>query len=130
MRPVTVSSSLPLHHQDIAIGPHTLHADVDAVSGGTDAGPEPHEILLAALGACTSVTLRMYALRKGWPLTGVKVKISGTSEGGIYGIQRQIHLEGDLDEEQRQRLLSIAEKCPVHRTLTGEVRIQTEESAS
>lgn len=127
MRDVLVASDGSKLGQDITIGGFRLRADEPVDRAGADTGPEPHEFLLAALGACTSMTLRLYAERKGWPLTGVHVRLSGGPADGRYGITRQITMDGDLDPEQRARLLDIANKCPVHRTLTGEVGIETKE---
>jgi putative redox protein len=125
MRDVRVSSDGTKLGQDITIGSHRLRGDEEADKGGDDTGPEPHELLLAALGACTSMTLRLYADRKGWPLRAVRVTLGGGPAAGAYAITRQITMDGDLDADQRRRLLEIADKCPVHRTLTGEVAIQT-----
>ncbi len=127
MRDVHVSSDGSKLGQDITIGGFRLRADEPVDKGGTDTGPEPHEFVLTALGACTAMTLRLYAERKGWPLTHVQVTLNGGPAEGKYAITRQITLEGELDAEQRQRLIEIANKCPVHRTLTGEVLIQTSE---
>lgn len=113
--------------QDIEIGTHTLRADEPADKGGDDNGPEPHELLVAALGACTAITLKLYADRKGWPLTDVRVQLTGGPADGKYAIRRQLTFTGELDAEQRQRLIEIAERCPVHRTLTGEIAIETTE---
>jgi putative redox protein len=128
MRDVHVVSDGSKFGQDIAIGSFRLRADEPAAQDGADTGPQPHELLLSALGACTSMTLRMYSRRKGWPLEGVSVTLNGRSAEGKYVISRQIVLTGPLDAEQRARLLDIANKCPVHRTLTGEVQIDTEEA--
>lgn len=125
MQDVHVASDGTKFGQDITIGPHRLRADEPSGQGGGDTGAGPHELLLSALGACTSMTLRMYAERKGWPLRSVHVALTGGSADGKYSITRAITMAGDLDAEQRQRLLEIADKCPVHRTLTGEVVIQT-----
>lgn len=127
MRDVHVSSDDSKLGQDISIGGFRLRADEPLDKGGADTGPEPHEFLLSALGVCTAMTLRLYAARKGWPLTHVEVTLNGGPADGKFAITRHIHMAGELDAEQRQRLLEIADKCPVHRTLTGEVVIQTAE---
>jgi putative redox protein len=129
MRETTVATAEGKYRQTISIGPHRLPADEGTEVGGGDAGPAPHEFLLAALGACTSMTLKMYADRKQWALKHVEVKLDGAHEGGVFRIQRHIRLEGDLDAEQRARLIEIANKCPVHKTLTGTIAILTEERA-
>ncbi len=122
--------------QRISVGPHELAADEPTDLGGDDRGPSPHELLLSALGACTSMTVKMYGERKGWPVTAVDVKLTHekvkrpTSDGGpeqtVTVLRRRVHLEGDLSDEQRTRLLEIANKCPVHKTLTGSIEIPTE----
>ncbi len=121
---------------EMEAGGHTVIADEPEGLGGTDAGPTPYDLLLAALGGCTAMTLRMYADRKGWPLESVTVRISQdrihakdceeceTEEGRIDRIGREVELEGALDERQRRRLLEIADMCPVHRTLMGEVLVE------
>jgi len=102
------------------------HADEPLEEGGANTGPAPHRLLLSALGACTAITLQMYAARKQWPLQHVDVELAfnpdGTPESG-NDISRVITLQGELDDEQRERLLQIANKCPIHKVLTGEVRI-------
>ena len=127
--------SLDNLRQEIVAGPHTLYADEPADSGGDDSGPDPYELLLAALGACTSMTLTLYARRKRWPLKGVEVRLSHRRDyaedcadcadktARIDVIERLITLRGALDETQRARLLEIAGKCPVHGTLTGAIRV-------
>jgi putative redox protein len=122
--------------QQITAGHHRLVAD-EPRPIGDDAGPTPYDLLLAALGACTSMTVRMYAERKGWPLERVRVTLRHsrihaeecadceTTKGWIDHIGRDVALVGDLDDTQRQRLLQIAERCPVHQTLTSEVNITT-----
>ena len=104
---------------------HRIHSDEEAAKGGDDTGATPHELLLAALGSCTAMTLKLYAERKGWPLRDVHVTLNGVSGEGAYIISREVAIDGDLDVEQRQRLLEIADKCPVHRTLMGEITINT-----
>lgn len=110
------------YQQDITVGQHVLIADEPLSVGGEDAGPAPFDFLMAGLGACTSMTLRMYAERKGLALTRVSVALSHEKidvEGKPRDrINRTITLEGELSEEQRQRLLEIAEKCPLHRALS------------
>jgi putative redox protein len=123
--------------QRIAAGSHVLSADEPPSVGGGDTGPTPYDLLLAGLGACTSMTVRMYAARKGWPLERTTVTLRHdkihaedceaceTREGRIDRIERRLDLEGALDADQRAKLLEIADKCPVHRTLHSEVSIAT-----
>jgi uncharacterized OsmC-like protein/alpha-beta hydrolase superfamily lysophospholipase len=125
--------------QEVSAGAHRLLADEPVAAGGGDSGPNPYDLLLAALGACTAMTLRLYAERKALPLDRVTVKLRHdkihaedcatceTKEGMIDHIERGIVLEGELDAATRARLLEIADKCPVHRTLTSEVDIATRE---
>ena len=137
MTEVTVHGGAAGFVQRIETSRHTLAGDEPASAGGTDQGPSPYEFLLAALGSCTVATLRMYADRKGWPLEGMQVRVTHekthardcedceTREGYIDRIERRIALAGPLDGAQTARLLEIANRCPVHRTLTSEVRIDT-----
>jgi putative redox protein len=111
--------------EDIEVGGHRIQSDEETEKGGEDTGATPHELLLAALGSCTAMTLKVYAERKGWPLEDVKVTLNGGNREGTYVITRQVAIAGQLDAEQRQRLLEIADKCPVHRTLSGEIAINT-----
>jgi uncharacterized OsmC-like protein/fermentation-respiration switch protein FrsA (DUF1100 family) len=123
--------------QDVYAGRHRLRADEPVSIGGADTGPTPYDLLLAALGACTAMTLRLYANEKRLPLTRVSVALKHgrvhavdcaaceTREGKIDRIERVVTLEGALDDAQRAKLLEIADKCPVHRTLHSEVRVDT-----
>ena len=118
-------------------GRHRLVADEPVAVGGNDRGPGPYELLLMALGACTTMTLRLYADRKGWPLARATARLNHrrihaqdcadceTKQGMLDRIELVIELEGALDEGQRKRLLEIAGMCPVHRTLTSEIKIDT-----
>jgi putative redox protein len=126
MRSVNAHTDEGKFRQRLAIGGHVLVADEPESNGGRDAGPAPHEFLLAGLGACTSMTVKMYADRKGWPLRSVDVTVEGRHDDArIFIIDRTIVFEGDLTEEQRDRLLDIANKCPVHKTLSGTILIET-----
>jgi putative redox protein len=109
----------------LVAGSHQLTADESAALGGKDAGPAPHEILCAALGACTAITLRMYAQRKEWPLRGVHVDVQFALQGERRSITRRLRFEGDLDGTQRARLADIAERTPVTLTLKQGVAITT-----
>jgi uncharacterized OsmC-like protein/fermentation-respiration switch protein FrsA (DUF1100 family) len=123
--------------QTVSIGPHRMLADEPMAAGGEDTGPGPYDFVLAGLGACTSMTMRLYADRKSLPLERTTVTLRHskihaqdcadceTRQGMLDQIERVIAMEGNLDAEQRKRLLEIADKCPVHRTLTSEIRIVT-----
>lgn len=123
--------------ETIRSGTHTMRADEPVANGGADSGPDPYGYLLAALGSCTAMTLRMYARTKKWPLQKVRVELSHgkiyaadcadceTREGKVDQIERSIELSGPLNDEQRRRLLEIADRCPIHRTLTSEIVIRT-----
>ncbi len=123
--------------QQIVAGKHHLVSDEPETSGGTDMGPGPYDLLLAALGSCTSMTVAMYARRKHWPLETVRVHLRhskvhaadcadcDTQVAKLDRIERDIELVGALEDEQRARLMEIADKCPVHRTLTSDIDIKT-----
>lgn len=112
--------------QVITVGRHQLLSDAPEAFGGEDSGPEPHDLLAAALAACTTLTVTMYARRKGMLLEDVRVRIEHGQEQGGYAFRRHIEYVGDLGSEERQRLTEIANKCPVHKTLSGSIRIETE----
>jgi putative redox protein len=127
MREVSVRWAGGAFAQDVEVAGHHIRSDEEVGHGGDNSGAEPHELLLAALGACTAMTLKVYAERKGWPLRDARVKLNGDTTTGSLVISRQIALEGDLDDEQRKRLLEIASKCPVHKSLSAPITIQTTE---
>ena len=123
--------------QAVQIGSHRLTGDEPVAFGGTDTGPSPYDLLLASLGTCTSMTISFYARRRGWPLESVTVSLyhskihavdcaeCETKEGKIDRIEREIHFTGTLTDEQRSKLMEIADRCPVHQTLTSEINIRT-----
>lgn len=139
---VVVESGAGRLEQRLLDGRHLLSADEPVAAGGGDAGPGPYELLLMSLGACTSMTLRLYADRKGWPLERVTVRLSHAKvyaedcencEGRnvmIDRIERRVALAGALDAEQRARLMQIADRCPVHRSLSSKIVIRTEAIAA
>jgi putative redox protein len=136
-RSVSVTSGSLRFVQRISVDHHVFHADEPHEYGGTDAGPDPHELLLAALGACAAITVQMYADRKQWPLEAVHVVLSyenvsaedradsDTKIGMVGGVEMGIFFSGSLSEDQERRLLDVAGKCPIHRMLTSPVPIQT-----
>lgn len=123
--------------QDISVGSHRLQSDEPKSAGGFDQGPDPYALLLAGLGSCTAMTLQLYARRKGLKLERVQVYLRHAKvhaqdcaecehkPGLLDWIERRIELSGELNVEQRQSLLDIANKCPVHRTLTSQIKIDT-----
>lgn len=110
----------------LQIRQHQLMSDVASNLGGQDLAPNPHELLEASLAACTIITVQMYAKRKNWNLQKTLAEVRITQEGPQSTLQRKVEFVGELSVEQRQRLLEIANKCPIHRLLTSEVHIETE----
>ncbi len=110
--------------QNIVVRHHRVTVDEEAGIGGTDAGPNPFEMLLGALGSCVAMTLQLYAARKGWETGAIQVDLTGRDENGAYIIDRRLTFAAPLSDEQRTRLTEIAGKCPVSRRLTGTVEIR------
>jgi putative redox protein len=123
--------------QEVEIGSHEVYADEPVSFGGNDSGPSPYDLLLAALGSCTSMTIGFYARKRRWPLEKITVSLRHsrihaadceeceTKEGKIDRIELDIQLTGSLTDEQRAKLIEMAGKCPVHQTLTSEINIKT-----
>jgi putative redox protein len=123
--------------QKVQIGSYQLTTDEPVSYGGTDSGPSPYDLILAALGSCTSMTIGLYARKRSWPVEKITVSLwhskihakdcddCETKEGRIDRIEMEIHIDGALTDEQRVKLMEIAEKCPVHQTLTSEINIKT-----
>jgi len=110
----------------VEVGPHKLIADAPSQYGGEDAGFVPHDLLASALGACTALTLNMYAQRKGFDLQKVDVTIQHAEKDGVYVFNRHLEYHGNLSAEQKESLTDIAAKCPVHKTLSGRIQIVTD----
>ena len=136
MGEVTVTSLSNLRNEVLYGEGQTFQTDEPAALGGEGAGPDPYTLLLAALGSCVSMTLTLYARRKGWPVERVRVRLrqrrvhakdcaacGSDSDDFIHHIERSVEIEGPLSEEQHARLQEIAHRCPVHRTLTSEIAI-------
>ena len=136
MNEVTVTSIMKLQNEVRYGENQTLITDEPSGAGGDGAGPDPYTLLLAALGSCISMTITLYARRKGWPVERVTVRLrqqrihakdctecEQNTEGFVHRIERAVEVEGDLTDEQRARLQEIAHKCPVHKTLTSKIVI-------
>lgn len=121
----TASSSSTTYRTEIRNEQHTLTADEPLSLGGGDTGPTPDSLLEAALASCTAITLRMYANRKEWPITGIHVTVQLERKEAKSIFIRNIQIEGAIDETQKQRLLQIAQACPVSKTLQGEIGVST-----
>jgi uncharacterized OsmC-like protein len=138
-RPVSVETGAPKYVENISIGPHTLHADEPLAVGGGDTAPNPYELLLAALGACTAITVQMFAERHHWPLEKVHVQLSHSKghaadcancsapSARLDLAELVVRFEGNLSDEQRRRLMAVAEHCPLHRTLAAGVEVHARE---
>jgi putative redox protein len=136
-RNVSVDSGPLKYTQRVSVGPHVFHSDEPTDVGGNDTGPTPQELLMASLGACASTTIQMYAERHQWALKGVQTTVSyarvltenpahcGAKPGMVDRIEIEISFAGNLSEGQKQRLLEISGKCPVHRLLVSQVQIDT-----
>jgi putative redox protein len=137
LREAVVHGSAEGFRQEVTVAGHRFVVDEPRALGGNDTGPSPYDLLISALGACTSMTVSLYARRKQWPLEAVTVRLRHskihaidcadcyTKSGMLDGIERDVELHGDLTGEQRAQLLEIANKCPVHKTLTSEINIRT-----
>lgn len=127
----TLAGSIGLDHYRATLQTpqHTWHADEPTSQGGADTAPSPGELLLSALAACKLITIRMYADRKGWALHRISIELEMNVDAAAKPVQTRIqcrlHFDGELDAEQTERLLAIADKCPTHRILTGEVAIDS-----
>ena len=136
-REVVVHGSAKGFTQEITVAGHRLVVDEPTAFGGSATGPSPYDLLVSALGACTSMTVSLYARRKQWPLEAVTVRLRhskihavdcaecDTKSGMLDGIERDVELHGDLTAQQRAQLLEMANRCPVHKTLTSEINIRT-----
>ena len=136
-REVVVEGAAETFVQDVVVGRHRFTSDEPSAMGGTDRGPGPYDLVLAGLGSCTSMTIALYARRKEWPLESVRVRLRHSKvhaedcvdceekPAKLDRIERDVELVGKLDDQQRDRLLEIANRCPVHRTLTSEIDIRT-----
>jgi putative redox protein len=134
---VVASTGLGAFDQIMLDGRHTVRADEPKTAGGADGGPNPYELLLMSLGSCTSMTVQLYAARKKWPLEQVIVRLRQERvhvqdctdcekpDAMVHRIEKTLELIGALDDEQRQRLREIADHCPVHKTLTSKIVIET-----
>jgi len=132
---ITVRNAGPAFHTEIAVRDHRLAADEPTAVGGADTGPTPYDFLLFAIASCTAITLRMYANRKGWPVGDILVDVRRTrshevdaewsdrAKVGLYTVEERIDFRGPVSVEQRARLMTIADRCPVKRTLENGVRV-------
>jgi putative redox protein len=129
---VSVSLEREAFYTAIAVGPHALTADEPPELGGADRGPTPVELLLSSLASCKAITVKMYADRKQWPLERVEVvaKVASMNGAAVVSIEAEVRVSGDLTDEQRTRLLDIAEKCPVQKAISAGIRVESHAAAS
>lgn len=128
---VRASAEAVPYQTTLSDGQHQWLTDVSVASGGSDNAPSPHQLFLSSLAGCTAITLAMYAKRKQWPLTHIQVDVEVLDEKlnslpAQLKMKRIIHLQGGLDDSQRQRLHEIANACPIHKLMTGQVQIETQ----
>lgn len=125
MDAILVKKSEGLFAHSVKMGAHQVISDAEVSAGGEGKGPSPHELLAGALGACTSMTLQMYAGRKGWKLVDAETTVGESKDGQTTVFTRNIRLVGELDDAQKARLLEIANACPIHKILAGKIEIRT-----
>lgn len=126
MNKVTAKYASGKMKHELKAGKNIVFADVDTATGGEDSAPSPHELLAMSLAACTSLTMRMYGQRKSWDLADSEVTVDIEKTPGTEIFKRTIKFAAGLDEEQKKKLLDIANHCPIHKALTGKIEIQTE----
>lgn len=128
MTRVTINLERAHYQTHITTGKHVIWADEPPENGGQDEGMEPFELLLASLGSCTAITVRMYADRKGWPLEAIEISLTlvQDTDRKTTRIHKRIDLKGELSDDERKRLLQIADRCPVHRLLLNPLELTSE----
>ena len=126
MRKVAAQFGVGALQQKMSVGDLHFLSDAEVITGGSGTGPSPHEFLAAALAACTTMTLKMYSGRKGWDLQNAIVTVHAERVDDVEKMTRDIELVGNLDAEQKERLMDIANKCPIHKALTGEIQLKTQ----
>lgn len=122
---VTVSIGRTRYETRVLAGRHEVVADEPGALGGGDLGPSPYDLLLSSIGACKVITARMYADRKGWAVDAIEATLRHVREGDHERVEVRLEIRGAVDDEQRERIRAIAEKCPVQRTVTGDLRVET-----
>lgn len=126
---VTVNIGIEKYKTEVLIGAHSLLIDEPVLMGGKDLGPTPIDLLLSSLGTCKAITMRMYADQKNWPLNSIEIALEAevlkSENGQLTQINVQVKFNGDLDEKQKERILRVGEKCPVHKILNNPIQIET-----